>query len=74
MTFLMKERKHKYIIRKGDDLIYDCTVTEQQVKKGVRIKVERGVRVGVGRDGVVEVGRGARVGVRRGVRVEVGRE
>ncbi len=39
MTFLMKERKHKYIIRKGDDLIYDCTVTEQQVKKGVRIKV-----------------------------------
>ena len=39
MTFVMKERKHKFIIRNGNDLIYNCTVTEKQAEKAVKIKV-----------------------------------
>lgn len=39
MTFLLKEKKHKYLTRDGDDLIFHCAVTESQAKKGVKIKV-----------------------------------
>jgi len=39
MTFILKEKKHKYLVRDGDDLIYHCTVTSRQAKRGAKIKV-----------------------------------
>lgn len=39
ITFVLKQRKHKYIQRDGDDLIYHCTVTSKQAEKGSKIKI-----------------------------------
>lgn len=39
ITFVLKQRKHKYIQRDGDDLVYHCTVTSKQAEKGSKIKV-----------------------------------
>ncbi len=39
ITFVLRERKHKYILRDGDDLVYRCTVTTRQAEKGARLKI-----------------------------------
>ncbi len=39
MTFVLREKKHKYLVRDGDNLIYHCTVTSRQAKRGAKIKV-----------------------------------
>lgn len=39
MTFVLKEKKHKYISRRGDDLVYKCAVTERQAEKGAKLRI-----------------------------------
>ena len=39
MTFVLKEKKHAYLKRSGDDLIYVCVLTASQARKGVKIKI-----------------------------------
>ncbi len=39
ITFVLRERKHKYIKRDGDDLVYRCTVTSRQAERGARLKI-----------------------------------
>lgn len=39
MTFVLKEKTHKYIKRRGDDLVYKCEVTERQAEKGAKLKI-----------------------------------
>jgi DnaJ homolog subfamily B member 4 len=39
ITFVLKQKKHKYIQRDGDDLVYHCTVTSKQAEKGSKIKI-----------------------------------
>ena len=39
MTFVLKEKKHKYIKRAGDDLVYKCEVTERQAERGAKLKI-----------------------------------
>ena len=39
MTFILRERKHKYLVRDGDNLVFHCTVTGRQATKGAKIKV-----------------------------------
>lgn len=39
MTFVMREKKHKFLKRAGDDLVYSCTVTTRQAKRGALIKI-----------------------------------
>jgi DnaJ-class molecular chaperone len=39
MTFVLKQRNHKYIHRRGDDLVFKCTVTDRQAEKGAKLKI-----------------------------------
>lgn len=39
MTFVLKEKQHKYIKRQGDDLIYQCEVTNRQAEKGSKLRI-----------------------------------
>ena len=39
MIFFLKERKHKYIQRRGDDLVFKCTVSDRQAEKGAKLKI-----------------------------------
>lgn len=39
MTFVLKEKKHKYIKRRGDDLVYKCIVTSRQAEIGAKLKI-----------------------------------
>lgn len=39
ITFVLREKKHKYLTRDGDNLIFHCTVTARQAKNGAKITV-----------------------------------
>jgi len=39
ITFILREKKHKYFDRDGDDLIYRCNVTEKQAERGAKLKI-----------------------------------
>jgi len=39
ITFVLKEKKHKFISRDGDDLVYRCNVTTRQCEKGAKLKI-----------------------------------
>mmetsp|Transcript_12956 Transcript_12956/g.24349 ORF Transcript_12956/g.24349 Transcript_12956/m.24349 type:complete len:408 (+) Transcript_12956:123-1346(+) len=39
MTFVMKQKKHKFLERQGDDLVYTCTVSDRQAEKGAKLKI-----------------------------------
>ena len=39
MIFFLKERKHKFIQRRGDDLVFKCAVTNRQAEKGAKLKI-----------------------------------
>lgn len=39
ITFILREKPHPFLIRKGDNLIWKCSVTSRQAEKGVRLKV-----------------------------------
>mmetsp|Transcript_4839 Transcript_4839/g.7330 ORF Transcript_4839/g.7330 Transcript_4839/m.7330 type:complete len:362 (+) Transcript_4839:75-1160(+) len=39
ITFVLKQRNHKYIHRRGDDLVFKCTVTDRQAEKGAKLKI-----------------------------------
>ncbi|GFH47810.1 hypothetical protein CTEN210_04286 [Chaetoceros tenuissimus] len=39
MTFVLREKKHKFLKRVGDDLVYSCTVTTRQAERGALIKI-----------------------------------
>eukprot|EP01083_Nonionella_stella_P001766 5046_1 len=39
ITFVLKEKKHKFITRDGDDLVYRCNVTTRQCEKGAKLKI-----------------------------------
>jgi DnaJ-class molecular chaperone len=39
MTFVMKQKRHKFLDRQGDDLVYTCTVSDRQAEKGAKLKI-----------------------------------
>ncbi|CAM9336928.1 unnamed protein product [Chrysoparadoxa australica] len=39
VRFVIKEKPHKYLKRIGDDLIYECQLTESQASRGVKVKI-----------------------------------
>eukprot|EP01041_Mallomonas_annulata_P014778 gene14778-31403_t len=41
ITLIIKEKKHRYFERKGNDLRWKCRISQRQARKGVLIKVPR---------------------------------
>mmetsp|Transcript_43883 Transcript_43883/g.92325 ORF Transcript_43883/g.92325 Transcript_43883/m.92325 type:complete len:407 (-) Transcript_43883:134-1354(-) len=39
ITFVVKEKKHSFLQREGDDLIWKCKLTKRQADKGAKLKV-----------------------------------
>lgn len=39
MTFVLTEKKHKHFERRGNDLVWQCTITPNQAKEGQNLKV-----------------------------------
>lgn len=39
IIFVLRQKKHRYLTRKGDCLVYECRLTEDQARRGVRISV-----------------------------------
>ena len=39
MTFIMKEKKHSFLIRKTNDLIWTCQLTAKQADRGAKITI-----------------------------------
>ena len=39
MTFVLKQKPHSYLLRRGNDLFWICTITEQQAIRGAKLKV-----------------------------------
>jgi DnaJ-class molecular chaperone len=39
MTFIIRERPHAFLKRRGNDLYYACTLTSRQAERGAKIKI-----------------------------------
>jgi DnaJ-class molecular chaperone len=39
ITFILRQKPHRYLRRQGDDLVYTCRLTDAQAAKGVRLKI-----------------------------------
>jgi len=39
ITFILREKEHSFLTRKGDDLVWKCAVTPRQAEKGIRLKI-----------------------------------
>ena len=39
ICFVLRQKRHRYLRREGDSLVYECRLTEDQARRGVRISV-----------------------------------
>mmetsp|Transcript_20023 Transcript_20023/g.29688 ORF Transcript_20023/g.29688 Transcript_20023/m.29688 type:complete len:343 (-) Transcript_20023:71-1099(-) len=39
MIFVIQEKEHRFLTREGDDLIYNCTISQMQASKGAKLKI-----------------------------------
>lgn len=39
ICFVLRQKRHRYLRREGDALVYECRLTEDQARRGVRISV-----------------------------------
>lgn len=39
ICFVLRQKKHRYLCREGDCLVYECRLTEEQARRGVRVSV-----------------------------------
>lgn len=39
IQFVLRQKKHRYLRREGDCLVYECQLTEDQARRGVRVRV-----------------------------------
>ncbi|CAN0518256.1 unnamed protein product, partial [Ectocarpus sp. 8 AP-2014] len=39
ICFVLRQKRHRYLRREGDCLVYDCRLTDDQARRGVRISV-----------------------------------
>lgn len=39
ICFVLRQRRHRFLSRDGDCLVYECRLTEDQAQRGVRVKV-----------------------------------
>lgn len=39
ICFVLRQKRHRYLRRDGDSLVYECRLTEDQARRGVRISV-----------------------------------
>lgn len=39
ICFVLRQKRHRFLTREGDCLVYECKLTEEQARKGVRVSV-----------------------------------
>lgn len=39
IQFVLRQKKHRYLRREGDCLVYECQLTEDQARRGVKVSV-----------------------------------
>lgn len=39
MCFVLRQKKHRFLSREGDCLVYECRLTENQARRGVKVRV-----------------------------------
>ncbi|CAN0088502.1 unnamed protein product [Scytosiphon promiscuus] len=39
ICFVLRQKRHRYLRREGDSLVYECRLTEDQARRGVRVSV-----------------------------------